>query len=208
MGDEFWLHSSLRKVELPSPKWSTKIPVAFSDLFFKPRIYLGPEVISIWDTTRLFSNRLFLSFLWLSDVRTWKIFILLRLLIIEIVIIIFLLVEKEILVLVCKATLEERKVTVEIGLTMIAASKNTYKQSVVDLVSLIQLRDYWAETIFHCHLHSEDSQWGLTWTHNTVPKLDSEGELEHCKGMYENKRNAPLAERHSWHLTRYAVQWP
>ena len=44
--------------------------------------------------------------------------------------------------LVCKATLEERKVTVEIGLTMIAASKNTYKQSVVDLVSLIQLRDY------------------------------------------------------------------
>lgn len=33
--------------DLPSPKRPTKISVAFSDLFFKPRIYLGPEVISI-----------------------------------------------------------------------------------------------------------------------------------------------------------------
>jgi hypothetical protein len=49
----------------------------------------------------------------------------------------FLLVEKETLVLICKATLGGRK-----GLSwiiVIIASKNTYKQGIVDFVPLIQL---------------------------------------------------------------------
>ena len=104
--DEFPLDSSMKRVDLPSPKRSTKIPVAFSDLFFKPCIYLGPEVISIWDTTRLFSSRLFLTFLLLSGVR--RVFVLL--LIIKIVVVVFFLVEKKVLVLICKATLIEKRV--------------------------------------------------------------------------------------------------
>ena len=96
----------MKRVDLPSPKRSTKIPVAFSDLFFKPCIYLGPEVISILDTTRLFSSRLFLTFLLLSGVR--RVFVLL--LIIKIVVVVFFLVEKKVLVLICKATLIEKRV--------------------------------------------------------------------------------------------------
>jgi len=48
----------------------------------------------------------------------------------------------------------------------------THKQRIVDFVALIQLRDDRAQPVFHGHLHCENSQRGLRWTHDTIPKLE------------------------------------
>jgi hypothetical protein len=93
-----------KRVDRPSPKRSTKISVAFSDLFFKPYIYLGPEVVSIGDATH-FPKIFFLAFLCLSG--AGRVFIVVILIEIFIVIII-LFVEKEVLLLIRKAMLGGR----------------------------------------------------------------------------------------------------
>jgi len=85
-----------RKIKIPSPKRSTQISVTLLDLFLKPCIYLGPKIIPVRDTTHLLQG-LFLAFLRLPS--TGKVFILIVLIKIFIIVF-FLVIEKEILVLI------------------------------------------------------------------------------------------------------------
>ena len=42
----------------------------------------------------------------------------------------------------------------------------------MDFVPLIHLRDNRPKAIFYSHLHGEDGQQSLSWTYDTVPKLE------------------------------------